>query len=92
MLSMVSQVNPLLVPLQVPERFSPARHVLRSHVWHVPGLAPERYWLAVQRTFGMVVHMKPLIVPLQEPERISPVGHALRSHVRHVPGLAPTRY
>ena len=92
MCGMVSQVNPLVVPLQVPERFSPVGHVLRSHVWQVPELAPDRYWLAVQSTFGMVVQMKPLVVPLQEPARCWPATHVLRSHVWQVPGLAPTRY
>ena len=49
------QLNPLLVPLQEPERFSPARQVMLLHVWHVPGLAPSRYWLVVQTMFRMVV-------------------------------------
>ena len=73
------QLNPLLTPLQEPERCWPVGHVMRSHAWQVPGLAPSRYWLVPQTMFGSVVHVNPLVVPLQEPERCRPV--VARRHV-----------
>ena len=63
-----------------------------EHAWHAPGLAPTRYWLAVQTMFGMALHWNPLVVPPQEPERCWPGGQSTRSHVLHVPGLDPARY
>ena len=89
---MVVHLNPLVVPLQEPVRCWPVGHVMLLHVWHVPGLAPSRYWLVLQPIFGMVVHLNPLLVPLQKPERRWPVGQLMLLHVWHVPGLAPTRY
>ena len=80
MSDMEPQLNPLVVPLQAPERFSPIGHVMLLHFLQVPGLAPDRYWLAVQTMFGMVVQVKPLDVSPQAPERFSPVGHVIRSH------------
>ena len=89
MFGMGLQLNPLVVPLQEPERCWPVGHVMLSHVWHVPGLAPTRYWLVLQTMFGMVVQLNPLVVPLQEPERCWPVGHVMRRMLWQVPGLAP---
>ena len=52
MFSIASQMNPLLAELQAPERCWPVGHVIMLQFWQVPGLAPDRYWLARQRTFG----------------------------------------
>ena len=45
-------LNPLVVPLQEPERCWLVGHVIRSHGLHLPGLAPNRYWLVLQTTLG----------------------------------------
>ena len=92
MFGIVVHWNPLLVPLQEPERCWPVGQVARSHGLHVPGLAPSRYLSALQTMFGIVVHLNPLLAPLQEPERCWPVGQVTRLQALHVPGLAPARY
>ena len=54
---MVVHVNPLVVPLQEPERCWPVGQFKLPHVWQVPGLAPSRCCLATQTTFDMELHV-----------------------------------
>ena len=56
---------------------------------HVPGLAPTRYWLAVQTMFGTSTHRYPLVVPLHEPERRWPLAHLRLAQVVHAVSDVP---
>ena len=92
---MLTQLKPLVVPLQLPSRRMPVSQVPLLHAWQLPGLAPTRYWSMPQTAFGMSTQLKPSSVPLQTPSRRFPAPQMALLQTVQVPAAvvdAPDRY
>ena len=92
---MVVHLNPLVVPLHVPERCWPLGHLALLQPVHFPAAVvddPDKNCSLAH--VGRAAHLNPSVVPLHEPVRYCELEHTELEHLVHVPfalELAPLR-